>query len=367
MRTVTADDIAQLTDLFFAAIYDDRQWPAAASQLRSVLNGADASVGMMDTRTRTQFVIYGDCDEVFRDRFVLPEMDNPTMSTLMHGRVGDFIGVLPSAELPHSVFYNQWLLPQGARGMLGVKTLGNGRMVASIGVTRGLGQPDIDSADIAVLRSLSPMLTRVSAMRAQIGALRLTERGETYDRLSIGVAVIDSNCRLLHHNDAADRIFVEPDSGVGVSGGRMNAGEQTSLLRRLVVDVLHGTGDAPGVGGYFSVAGARAGYAITVAPMVDAGSYGLPVGRAAIVFIQPLGSIPPGFEERISGLFGATRTEALVAAALVAGDSLGDIAEARGISITTVRTHLAQLFRKTGTSKQGQLVALLRGVLPLGN
>lgn len=51
-----------------------------------------------------------------------------------------------------------------------------------------------------------------------------------------------------------------------------------------------------------------------------------------------------------------------MAAALARGMELKDIAAERGIGITTVRTHLAQVFHKTGTGHQAQLVALLKGV-----
>jgi DNA-binding CsgD family transcriptional regulator len=37
----------------------------------------------------------------------------------------------------------------------------------------------------------------------------------------------------------------------------------------------------------------------------------------------------------------------------------------RGISIPTARTQLAQLFRKTNTTQQSQLVAMLLGILPI--
>jgi DNA-binding CsgD family transcriptional regulator len=42
------------------------------------------------------------------------------------------------------------------------------------------------------------------------------------------------------------------------------------------------------------------------------------------------------------------------------------IAETLGVSIATVKTHLARLFQKTGTSRQAELVALIgRMRLPL--
>ena len=62
---------------------------------------------------------------------------------------------------------------------------------------------------------------------------------------------------------------------------------------------------------------------------------------------------------RLRELFGLTRTEAAVAAALARGQSLEDIAVQRGIGLGTVRTHLKRILAKTGTHRQAQAVALL--------
>ena len=66
-------------------------------------------------------------------------------------------------------------------------------------------------------------------------------------------------------------------------------------------------------------------------------------------------------------LFGLTPREAALAARLVCGETLRDAARARFISIHTARTQLAQLFAKTGTGQQSQLVALLLGAIPPGS
>jgi DNA-binding CsgD family transcriptional regulator len=65
----------------------------------------------------------------------------------------------------------------------------------------------------------------------------------------------------------------------------------------------------------------------------------------------------------LRGLFDLSPAEAGIAAGLAAGLTVTQIAAARGIGLTTARTHLAQIFRKTGTAQQGQLVALLKGAV----
>ena len=58
-------------------------------------------------------------------------------------------------------------------------------------------------------------------------------------------------------------------------------------------------------------------------------------------------------------LFGLTRAESLVAAALAEGVSAGAIAERLGVSIGTVRCHIRRSFDKAGVRSQGELTAAL--------
>lgn len=58
-------------------------------------------------------------------------------------------------------------------------------------------------------------------------------------------------------------------------------------------------------------------------------------------------------------IFGLTTAEGRLAAQLSNGISLASIARERKVSITTLRTQLASIFAKTGTSRQPELVALL--------
>ncbi len=60
--------------------------------------------------------------------------------------------------------------------------------------------------------------------------------------------------------------------------------------------------------------------------------------------------------------FRFTRTQARLAEMLCQGMRPVHAAEALGVKISTVRTHVGQMYEKTGTHSQAQLVALLHGV-----
>lgn len=57
--------------------------------------------------------------------------------------------------------------------------------------------------------------------------------------------------------------------------------------------------------------------------------------------------------------FSLTRQETRIAAALVDGLTVKEIANAFGVSSETVRQHLKAIFAKTNTHRQAELVSLL--------
>jgi len=62
---------------------------------------------------------------------------------------------------------------------------------------------------------------------------------------------------------------------------------------------------------------------------------------------------------RLQTAFGLTEAEAHLAALVAAGAGLRDAAEKLNITYGTARTRLAQIFQKTETRRQGELIRLL--------
>jgi DNA-binding CsgD family transcriptional regulator len=69
--------------------------------------------------------------------------------------------------------------------------------------------------------------------------------------------------------------------------------------------------------------------------------------------------VPAPPARQLADLFGLTGTEAALAADLLAGQELREIAARRGRSINTVRTHLARVMAKTDVNRQSELMRLL--------
>ena len=70
--------------------------------------------------------------------------------------------------------------------------------------------------------------------------------------------------------------------------------------------------------------------------------------------------------EVLQGLYSLTQAEAELVGLLAQGLSLEEAARQRSVTMNTVRSQLKQVFSKTDTKRQGQLVRLvLSGVAPI--
>lgn len=85
-----------------------------------------------------------------------------------------------------------------------------------------------------------------------------------------------------------------------------------------------------------------------------------PAGRKGVaVFLSDPDVAVPIDEALLRSQYGLTRAEARLASVLVDGRSLEEAADHLCVSVNTVRTHLARIFMKTNTGRQGQLLGVL--------
>jgi DNA-binding CsgD family transcriptional regulator len=87
-----------------------------------------------------------------------------------------------------------------------------------------------------------------------------------------------------------------------------------------------------------------------------------PRASAALFITSADGALLP--PDAITALFDLSVAESRTLAHLLAGRTPTEIARALNIALPTVRTHLARIFDKTGTSRQAELVRLAARLVP---
>jgi DNA-binding CsgD family transcriptional regulator len=94
-------------------------------------------------------------------------------------------------------------------------------------------------------------------------------------------------------------------------------------------------------------------------PLRGHGTFGLMPGAEVVVFMMRGEDHSPPSGTMLRAAFGLSPGEAELALSLATGERLREVADRRGISIETARTQLKQIFLKTNTRRQSDLISLL--------
>jgi DNA-binding CsgD family transcriptional regulator len=176
------------------------------------------------------------------------------------------------------------------------------------------------------------------------------------DQLCAGVIVTDNSGLVIEMNRAAEAIGQLGD-GVLIREGRLCARRvfETARLAKLIAGATEEQSRAAGGRMVIGRCDGLPPYVLAVLPL-HAG----PVDdrRFAMIIVVDAARYVPS-EKDLADLFGLSPAEARVAAALMTGKSLTDIAATSRVQITTVRTQLRYILRKVGVKRQFDLVRVL--------
>ena len=180
---------------------------------------------------------------------------------------------------------------------------------------------------------------------------------EAMNALSTGIALLDQRAYMLFANATAERLHKQ--RGVFKAATPLTLTlcdpESNETLRTAIAGACLGTSAAL----QLRDSNANPVISAVVLPLSSSQwttSSKRPVVLLAMNELTRSRSIP---DRWLSQLFGLTPTESSVTNWLVAGRSIDEYAQHRGVSLATVRSQLKAVLSKTGMSRQAQLVAAL--------
>jgi len=271
--------------------------------------------------------------------------------------------IISDKDLVRTEFYNDWLRPLDLFYITGAALRLDPSHISFLGVHRPRRRGAFNASDKQAMQQLLPHVERALQLRLRLagGAHERHAMLDALERAGGAVLVVARDARLLYANAAAEALLRESDA-LDLSGGRLGAADPAAGLS-LAVLIRSASDTAAGAEG--SAGGAialaredRLPLSVLVAPFRPArDALGAPV-PAAILFIRDPEQESVS-QQLLRDLFALTPAEAAIAAALAEGKSVGDITRACRISLNTARTHLRNIFAKTGTRRQAELVALL--------
>ena|SRR5258708_5993635 len=138
----------------------------------------------------------------------------------------------------------------------------------------------------------------------------------------------------------------------------------TTALRRLIHGAVQaslgrGLGHDPGGALAITRPSGKRPLSVLVTPVCANARLFPEPGAAAVVFISDPEAAEEPQETLLQRLYGLSGAEAGVAALLIQGKTPQEIQEELAISRNTVKTQLKNIFEKTGTRRQAELVRLL--------
>lgn len=370
-------DILQL-DPVISALYeatlDPDRWTAALKAMAQ-LGEAQAAVFVdMDYALSVlwRHVLHNVDEEahhVYLERYAQLDPRLPVMMKAPELQWVSDVEALPATTRAQNPVYRDYLAPRGLQECLMAKTAVEGARHGNL-VLLKMGAADRFSAEQrATLALLLPHVDRAVRISRRLSAfaraLAFGSRG--IDESDEPVAALTSNGQVDEANPAFERLLADGDIFVLGRGRtlRCTSDDAQARLGRSIADALELARGNTRHDGRSSpvVAVDRADgppLLITVAPLMQMGAR--PWFEQAGVLIKVSDPLRPPSESVLQQGFGLTAAEARLACTLLGGGTLADVASRIGVSANTVKTQLQVVFQKTRTTRQPELVALLRAI-----
>jgi DNA-binding CsgD family transcriptional regulator len=369
----TETEFLHVVDHIQAAALDESLWSSALDSIADMLGAAVATSELIDIgQGRPVFA-------EFSER-LSADIENQYIEyySRINPRVADGIGrqvgavrydhaFLSEAEIDRDEFYADFISPLDLKYFISGHVLCSPRHASLFAVQRSAAQGHVGDDEISLIQRLIPHMRHALDVR-----IRLAKSGQRDGGLLNGLAaydeaavLVDRGGRILYENAAARDVYSNVD-GVNSSGRLLQFSDLVADAQfgEALAGLLATEGDSIDMHTRSFAARRPSGrrpYAVSVRalPVADAFAEAL-LGAAAVVFIRDPETYALLDKDLLIQSYGLTAAEADLAAMFDTGASLVDIADRRGVSISTVRTQLYTLMAKLDVNRQTELVRLLR-------
>jgi DNA-binding CsgD family transcriptional regulator len=372
VTTESAALSALIGDIYDAAI-DPTLWKRALANTCAFVGGHSAVLFWHDAATERSEALHLFNEDPYYNRLYFEKYlpMNPVFpaATFMEpGLVHTTNDIIPQDELVKTRFYKEWIEPQGIVDAIAVNlekgtarsSLLNIRMDATYGLA--------DEAALRRTRLIVPHYQRAVAIGRLFDQGKAVEAAltETLDHVEASVFLVGTDGRIVFVNAPAKEMLHD-GSLLRANNHSLTAvvPEANRMLRDIFIAAEKGdvsVGDR-GVAIPLSASSQDRWFA-HVLPLTTGNRQktGAMYSAVAAVFVRKsaLENTPP--LEKLAKLYKLTASEIRVLDAVLKVSSVKAMAEMLGISQSTVKTHLHNVFRKSGTNRQSDLVKLIAGM-----
>lgn len=346
------------------AIYDcaldPTRWATVMAELAGLLGASRAFLGVSTPAGETPTIVAA--PGYLAEDFTAPEMAlNPIPPLgLIHPPDTAFVASRDYGleQFRGTRFHREYLVPRGILDAIAFLVTREGNAIGNWLIATPTTRAPITAEETAGLTLVAPHIRRAVEISRVLGAQRL--EAETcraaLGQLDSPVLILGPGRRIAFANPSAERAL-EGGRILRLRHGTLQGATEPMerLLRRIAADAA--------AGGPASleelVAGTDGEERLVFAVRLDADGPGL-LGQADPTVLLVMRSPREDTRNPVAvaaSVFSLTPAQVQILAFLAQGHAPEAIADILGIAVTTVRSHLAALFQRTGTSRQADLVA----------
>lgn len=263
--------------------------------------------------------------------------------------------------------YVEWMKPNGIYHVGGAQFVDTASHRAGIAILRDEKAGVWGDGEMRVIDEILPHLRRALNIHSEFTFLRLKQDAllKGLDRLVIGLILYDRNAQPVYINPTA-RAIIDNHPAMQLQDEDLilvNA-EDDKNLRKTIMDTAAIDPDdswKQSVAIGITHPDVEAPLPILVTPMhanLITSDLDYEGAKVAVFLSDPNLQQPISIDNLVS-VYSLTPSEAQVAISLANGHSIDEIAESSHHSAHTIRSQLKSVFRKTGVSRQSELIKLL--------
>lgn len=267
---------------------------------------------------------------------------------------------LPAAELRRSDMFVDYLDRRSLHEGLRLEIWSDRTGIEDISMLRSFAAGPFTGQELALGRLLLPHLQRAAQIRRRLQWAEVTEDAcmSVLETLQHGVVLLDGAARPVFSNGAARALLSDGDA-VSFHGGDWVVADPAAATRlQATLRLATAAGGSARAGtSHLPSRSGRAATTVLGLPLRWNGAWRQPGQPVAILcFSGARKSVSAQALSPFAATFGLTPSETRLAAMLLSGHTLAEVARAQGRSLATIRTHLARTMAKTATTRQGELL-----------
>jgi DNA-binding CsgD family transcriptional regulator len=352
-------EVSKLIGRIYDASLDPRHWQGVLASMCGLMDAKAASIQMFDPLNNNKLRLsmdYGSDPkwaELLHSTYAALCPIGPILLLAELDEAGSIFNYIDEEEFVETRFYKEWCVPQDFHDMTGAILAKSQAEIGTLSVIRSRSKPNFNAVELELLGMITPHVRRAVTIAGlfEHQAIELAGLTTLMQKLSTAIIVVDASGRVLKSNAAAETLLIGGET-FRIESGRLafSSVEGSKGLS----DALSMCNGSPAIVPLTSGPQSRLTAAVV---SMDAKH-----STFAVLVHAPQPTLPAMGKPLVQA-FGFTPREVAVLMPVLEGKAAAEIAEALGVSVPTVRTHLASLMEKTKTTRQADLVRVVMQVM----